>query len=128
VVTDTTEVVAEETDGLPEADYGGPSFTMLIHDGQKYEFDVESENGEIVNNAVEQVKFVEVSVDSYEPVSVENGTLQITTLSDTPVIKHWCCKVIRIVQWQEKTFWSLLYFYHVQLLIWLMGRKLAVAS
>jgi len=39
-------------DGLPEADYGGRQFDFLCRTAQLYEYNVESENGEIVNDAL----------------------------------------------------------------------------
>lgn len=49
-----SETAAETTvsDDLPDADFNGGVYTILIREGFQFEFDVESEDGEVLNDAI----------------------------------------------------------------------------
>lgn len=52
-VTETTEEVQTDIlDLYPDTDFGGQKFTMLLRSGYTYEFAVEEETGEIIDDAI----------------------------------------------------------------------------
>ena len=57
-VSESTETSAETNDrenvkdNLPETDFGGDKFTMLVRTERSYEFEAEEENGDLLNDAV----------------------------------------------------------------------------
>ena len=57
-VSESTETSAETNDrenvkgNLPEIDFGGDKFTMLVRTERSYEFEAEEENGDLLNDAV----------------------------------------------------------------------------
>ena len=57
-VSESTETSAETNDrenvkdNLPETDFGGDKFTMLVRTERSYEFEADEENGDLLNDAV----------------------------------------------------------------------------